>query len=290
MMVSASFLRHGALLFALLATAPLQAAEVGKVAHLVPGATVARNGQTQSLRQDAPVLDSDVIATDATGRVRILFADKTSLSFGGNTRVNLRDFAGAQKTAFSARLLQSAASSASNSIRGRNPGGFGGVRPSSTAGKTGVGASGNPILVNVKGSIGAGLGYAFEFRMNLANGEIFQGRLSDGGNGGGKAYRPDFSGGEGRIDESGWRVDFVDGSVQARDAKGVVTTHRNWKIALSGSDALSALKAMSAKGGSVRVTGFALHDEKGAVLLEYQLAGANASATSGGANGPPKLY
>jgi hypothetical protein len=297
MMTRISFLRYGlrcgAVFLGLVAAALVQAAEVGKVVQLVPGATVSRDGKTQSLQQNVAVRDSDVIATDATGRVRILFNDKTALSFGGNTRVNLRDFAGAQKTAFSARLLQSAANSASNAIRGQNPGGFGGVRPTATAGTTGMKDKKKPSLVNVKGSIGAGLGYTFEFRVNLTKGLIFQGNLSNGEQNSGKAYRPSFSEGEGEIDGSGWRVHFTNGNVLARDAAGVAK-HENWKITLSGSDSLGDLKKISMQGGEVHVTGFALLDEKGAPVLEYTLKG-GAQASSGSsvgssANGPPKLY
>ncbi|MDR3158879.1 MAG: hypothetical protein LBU11_07685 [Zoogloeaceae bacterium] len=300
MMTRISFLRYGlrcgAFFLGLAAAALAQAAEVGKVVQLAPDATVSRDGKNQALRQGVAVRDTDVIATNATGRVRILFNDKTALSFGGNTRVNLRDFAGAQKTAFSARLLQSAANSASNAIREQNPRGFGGVRPTATAGKTGIEGHPNSSanLVNVKGSIGAGLGYAFEFRVNLAKGLIFQGKLSDGEQNSGKAYRPDFSEGEGEIDGSGWRAHFTSGSVLARDAAGVVK-HENWKITLSGSDSLGALQNLSARGGEVHVTGFALLDEKGAPVLEYTLKGgaqASSGSSVGGssANGPPKFY
>jgi hypothetical protein len=274
-----------------MAAMSVQAADAGKVLHLVPGATLSRDGKTQSLQQDAVVRDTDVIVTDATGRVRILFNDGTALSFGGDTRIRLRDFAGAQKTAFSARLLQSAARSASNTIRAQNPGGFGGVRPTGTAGKEGMDdGKGAPVLVNVKGKIGAGLDYAFEFRMNLTTGVIFQGQLSDGGKTGDKAYSPDFSGGEGKIDEFGWRVDFVSGSVSAKDARGAAVTHRNWKVTLFGADTLKDLKALSAKGGNVRGNGFEMRDEKDAIVLEYRLAGSRAQAASGGVSGPPKFY
>ncbi|MDR1350592.1 MAG: hypothetical protein LBJ59_07450 [Zoogloeaceae bacterium] len=283
------FLRCGAFLFGLAAAALVQAAEVGKVAQLVPGATLLRSGQTQPLRQNASVLDSDVIATDATGRVRIVFNDDTALSFGGNTRINLRDFVGVKKTAFSARLLQSAARSASKTISAQNPGGFGGIDPTATAGGAGLGGGNAPILVNVKGTIDAGLDYAFEFRMNLAKGIIFQGVLADNGSNSGKAYRLAFTKGEGEIGASGWRVIFTDGSVQAKDANGA-TTHKNWKVTLSGSDTLHALKAKSSSGGSVQVTGFNLQDAKGALVLEYSLTGRSAQATSSGAGGPPKFY
>jgi hypothetical protein len=203
-MAHISFSRQCAVLLGIagLAAASLvQAAEAGKVVHLLPDATVSRNGQTKALQKNAILHDTDVIATNSTGQVRILFNDDTSLSFGGNTRINLRDFAGAKKNAFSARLLQSAARSASNAIRSQNPGGFGGVSPTATAGGAGAVEKGKaaPVLVNVKGTVGAGLNYKFEFRVNMTKGVIFQGLLSDDGESGGKAYRLDFSAGRARL-------------------------------------------------------------------------------------------
>ncbi|MDR2364686.1 MAG: FecR family protein [Zoogloeaceae bacterium] len=279
-------------LFGLAAVSFAQAADVGKVVHLLPGATVSRNGQTKALQKDAVLQNVDTIATNSTGQVRILFNDDTFLSFGGNTRVNLRDFAGAKKNAFNARLLQSAAHSASNAVRAQNPGGFGGINPTATAGGAGaVESNGAPILVNVKGAISAGLDYKFEFRINMTKGILFQGKLSDDKSHDDKTYRLDFPEGDGKIDAFGWSIVFTNGSVRANTPAGEVT-HKDWKVTLSGSDALSALKSKLSDGGRIHVTGFKLQDAKGALVLEYSLTSsvARATSTSGGGNRPPKFY
>jgi hypothetical protein len=286
-MIQLSFLRQGLVLLGLLAATLVQAAEVGKVVYLKSGVTVSRNGQAEALRQDAAVRDSDVIVTNATGQVRILFKDGATLSFGSNTRVDLRDFVGAKQNAFSARL-RGVARSASDTIRAQNPGGFGGVSPTATAGVPGVDANGKADIVKVEGKIGAGLDYAFQFRMNVTKGVIVDGKLSDDNSDGGKAYRLNLAGNKGEIDEFGWWVSFTEGSVQANGPQGVVT-HKNWKATLSGSDALSALKSRASSEGGMQATGFKLQDEKGAVILEYSLTG-NRARTTSPSDGMPRLY
>jgi hypothetical protein len=86
-------------------------------------------------------------------------------------------------------------------------------------------------------------------------------------------------------------VTFSDGSVRTNGPRGAAT-HKDWKVTLSGSDALRVLKSKSSGGGSVHVTGFRLQDEKGALVLEYGLTGSVAQATPafGGGNWPPKFY
>ncbi|MDR1887896.1 MAG: hypothetical protein LBQ81_00665 [Zoogloeaceae bacterium] len=208
-----------------------------------------------------------MISTDATGRVRIMFNDDSTLSFGSNVHINLRDFAAAgKKSIFNAQLLRKAAGATSTKIAAvpRGPGGSKGY-PDITAGARVDEKS--PVLVTVKGTIDADFAYEFEFRVNLTNGAISFGELKDRGSGKNRTYSLDFSEGSGQAKQSGWKLNFTDGSVQENTPEGVVT-HTNWTVSITGSDSLNALKNMS-NANSVHVTSFRLQDGKDIPPLEY---------------------
>ncbi len=98
---------------------------IGKVIALVPGATVTRAGQQQNLEAHAAVMAADIINTDATGRVKILFNDDSMLSIGGNTSLHMREFADSgQNQVFDAHVLQGVARIVTGKIVEANPTGF----------------------------------------------------------------------------------------------------------------------------------------------------------------------
>jgi hypothetical protein len=123
----------------LIAVATAQAADVGKVITLVPGATVTREGQKEDLRRHSPLRVSDSISTNATGRVRILFNDDSTVDLGANTILNMREFADSgAKSVFNVHLLQGVARVITGKIVEQNPGGFAVSTPEGTIGIRGT--------------------------------------------------------------------------------------------------------------------------------------------------------
>jgi hypothetical protein len=109
------------------------------VLFLVPGASIARNGQTHVLKQHDPVQASDIITTDATGRVRLLFNDDSTVDMGSNTSLNLRDFADSgAKPVFNVHLLQGLVRVVTGRIVEQNPSGFTVTTPEATIGIRGT--------------------------------------------------------------------------------------------------------------------------------------------------------
>jgi hypothetical protein len=121
------------------AAAAAHAADIGKVIMLVPGASVQRDGRTETLRQHSPVRVSDTVKTDATGRVRILFNDDSSVDVGANSSLDMRDFAdGGEKPVFNVHLLQGVARVVTGKIVEQNPKGFAVSTPEGTIGIRGT--------------------------------------------------------------------------------------------------------------------------------------------------------
>jgi hypothetical protein len=128
------------LVFCLLfAAATAQAADVGKVIIVVPGATVTRNGQPAELRQHSPLQVSDTVSTNATGRARILFNDDSTVDLGSNTSLDMREFADSgASSVFKVHLLQGVARVITGKIVEQNPGGFAVSTPEGTIGIRGT--------------------------------------------------------------------------------------------------------------------------------------------------------
>jgi hypothetical protein len=106
---------------------------------LVPGASVTRGGQTEALRQHSPVRVSDTVKTDATGRVRILFNDDSTVDMGANSSLDMRDFADVgEKSVFNAHLLQGVPRVVTGKIVEQNPKGFAVTTPEGNIGIRGT--------------------------------------------------------------------------------------------------------------------------------------------------------
>jgi hypothetical protein len=109
----------------MLAAGAAQGAEIGQLISVVPGVFAAREGKTIPLALRSPVEPSDVISTDATGRARILFNDDSTVAIGGNTRLEMRDFADSgEKPVFDAHLMQGVARVVTGRVVEMNPSGF----------------------------------------------------------------------------------------------------------------------------------------------------------------------
>ncbi|MDR1163232.1 MAG: FecR family protein [Candidatus Accumulibacter sp.] len=101
------------------------AAEIGQVIRVVPGAFVTREGKTIPLAVHSPVEVTDTLTTDATGRLRILFNDDSTVAIGSNTSLDLRDYADSgSKPVFDLHLMQGVARVVTGRVVEMNPSGF----------------------------------------------------------------------------------------------------------------------------------------------------------------------
>ncbi|MDR1276943.1 MAG: FecR family protein [Candidatus Accumulibacter sp.] len=101
------------------------AAEIGQVIRVVPGAFVTRAGKTIPLAVHSPVEVTDVVSTDATGRLRVLFNDDSTVAVGSNTSLDLRDYADSgSKPVFDVHLMQGVARVVTGRVVEMNPSGF----------------------------------------------------------------------------------------------------------------------------------------------------------------------
>lgn len=76
--------------FLVLSTLPdPAAASIGKVLNVTQGATLTRAGSALRLREGMDVASGDMISTNKTGVVQLLFADETKIAVGPNARMVL---------------------------------------------------------------------------------------------------------------------------------------------------------------------------------------------------------
>jgi hypothetical protein len=111
----------------------------GKVITLTPDVTVQRGGQTLSLKVQDSVNPGDILITDATGRVRVLFSDDSAISLGSNTVFTLEQYvAEGSKASFSGRMAKGLLRSITGKIVEQNPSGFVLTTPEATIGIRGT--------------------------------------------------------------------------------------------------------------------------------------------------------
>ena len=124
---------------AVLPCAALAAVDIGKVLALVPGASVLRDGKTETLALHAGIRVSDTIRTDASGRVKILFNDDSAVTLGSNTSLDMRDYADAgDKPAFGFHVPRGVVRAMTGKIVEQNPAGFRITTPEATVGIRGT--------------------------------------------------------------------------------------------------------------------------------------------------------
>jgi len=115
------------------------ATDIGKVMALVPGASVLREGKTETLAIHAGIRVSDTIQTDATGRVKILFNDDSSVNLGPNTTMDMSEYADmGSKPAFNVHVPQGVIRAITGKIVDQNPDGFRITTPEATVGIRGT--------------------------------------------------------------------------------------------------------------------------------------------------------
>lgn len=128
-------------LLALSLASVAQAAEpAGLVIAVNPGAFVERAGGREPLQSKSPIYVSDVVVTDATGKVQILFSDDTNVAVGANTRVALQEFVGESGAVpvFNANVASGIARFVTGKIVERNRSGFHIQTPQATIGIRGT--------------------------------------------------------------------------------------------------------------------------------------------------------
>ena len=101
------------------------AGSAGRVISLTPGAFVEHGDASLPLGVNSEVNESDVLLTDASGRMRVLFADDSSVSLAPNTRLSLTEFVmEGEKPTFKAHLGQGLMRAITGKIVEANPSGF----------------------------------------------------------------------------------------------------------------------------------------------------------------------
>ncbi len=131
-----------------LASAAQAAEPAGLVIAVNPGAFVERAGGREPLQSKSPIYVSDVVVTDATGKVQILFSDDTNVAVGANTRVALQEFVGESGAVpvFNANVASGIARFVTGKIVERNRSGFHIQTPQAT-----IGIRGTTFSVQVSG-------------------------------------------------------------------------------------------------------------------------------------------
>ncbi|MDR0467002.1 MAG: FecR family protein [Deltaproteobacteria bacterium] len=121
------------------APAPAATSDIGQVVTYTPGASILRDGKTEPLALRSGIRVSDTIETNASGRVRILFDDDTSVSLGPNTTMEMSEYADAgSASAFGVRLGQGVIRAITGKIVDQNPSGFKMTSPEATVGIRGT--------------------------------------------------------------------------------------------------------------------------------------------------------
>lgn len=116
-----------------------QAAVIGHVIALNPGVSVERNGNTLPLALKDPIELHDVVQSNATGKVQIIFSDDTTLSAGPNSRLNMQEFADSgDQSRFNVHLGQGLARLITGKIVEQNPQGFSVTTPEAVVGIRGT--------------------------------------------------------------------------------------------------------------------------------------------------------
>lgn len=119
----------------------LAADSAGMILSVVDGAWLERGGQKQAVKSKDAVLVNDILSTDGTGKVQILFEDNTVVAIGSNSSIAVADFVfddAAKKASFSAKMTQGVARFVTGKIVERNRDGFSVKTPSATVGIRGT--------------------------------------------------------------------------------------------------------------------------------------------------------
>lgn len=121
-----------------LAAEQLPAGQVGRVIALQGQARAVNGGQVRPLALRATVGLNDEIATDATGRIQVMFIDHTVFSLAPNSRLRVREYRFDREAIARFEMGQGSFRMVSGRIVERNPQGFTMQSPAATIGIRGT--------------------------------------------------------------------------------------------------------------------------------------------------------
>ena len=111
---------------------------VGDVISIKPGAFAVRGGKKVPLQMKSRVFQSDVLMTDASGKIQVILDDDTTLSLAPSTNLELRAVVSEGKPEFNAHMSQGLARFITGKIVEKNPKGFTVTTPEGTVGIRGT--------------------------------------------------------------------------------------------------------------------------------------------------------
>ena len=123
----------------LVCTGPAFAADgVGQVLSIKPGAYVLRSGAQLPLELKSRVMQSDVLLTDANGKLQVLLDDDSTIALAPDTRLDLQTVTLEGKPEFKAHVSTGLARFITGKIVESNPAGFAVSTPEGTVGIRGT--------------------------------------------------------------------------------------------------------------------------------------------------------
>lgn len=126
------------LVFFLLCYTPCFAASIAKVLSLVPGVIAERKGENIPLKVKDDIYLNDVLRSDATGKVQIIFDDDTVLTLGNNTTFSMLEYNNTDSPAFKGDVGSGFARFVTGQIVSKNPEAFKVQAPQCTIGIRGT--------------------------------------------------------------------------------------------------------------------------------------------------------
>ncbi len=125
---------------ALFASLPANAyaVAIAKVIAIQPGVVLERNGQTQNLALKDSLHVHDIVRTNTTGKVQLIFNDDSVVTIGVNSVFSMSDYSNAQRKSFDATLNKGFARFVTGVIVKNNPSAFKVRTPQATAGIRGT--------------------------------------------------------------------------------------------------------------------------------------------------------
>ncbi len=114
------------------------AAAIAKVIAIQPGVVLERNGQTQNLALKDSLHVHDVVRTNTTGKVQLIFNDDSVVTIGVNSVFSMSDYSNTQRKSFDATLNKGFARFVTGVIVKNNPSAFKVRTPQATAGIRGT--------------------------------------------------------------------------------------------------------------------------------------------------------
>lgn len=100
------------------------AAPIGKVIAFVPGVVAERDKTTVPLKLKDDIYPQDILRSDSTGKVQIIFDDDTVLSIGNNTTFSLQEYNNTDAPAFKGNLVNGFARFVTGQVVTKNPEAF----------------------------------------------------------------------------------------------------------------------------------------------------------------------